>query len=125
MERLRHLGRCTNALLRGERNLMQLMKTRQKPRRKLFWLILFWLIFVGYINLAQPSSVLSFSGFYLLLSLAIFNTLRTLLSLGKSIVWIGVILIYLILRQFHLDNILNTIILISIFVTFEIYFRKI
>lgn len=100
------------------------MQRRQRDRNKILKLLLYWFPFIGYIIIISPSSIISYLGFYFLLSISLFITFKSFFSQGRTFVWLGIILIYLLLRQFHLDNILNTIILMGIFLTFEIYFRK-
>lgn len=100
------------------------MRRRQKDGKKILKALLYWIPFIGYIIVVSPSSVISFAGFYLLLSIALFTTLKSFFPLGRTLVWLGIILIYLLLRQFHIDNILNTLILAGIFITLEIYFRR-
>ncbi|MBI5452307.1 hypothetical protein HY945_02505 [Candidatus Gottesmanbacteria bacterium] len=100
------------------------MRQRQKNKRGIIKILLVWLIFIGYINLFSPSSILSFLVFYFLLSLNLLFTFKSFFPFGRSLLWTGIIIIYLILRQLHLDNIINTILMVSILITFEIYFRK-
>lgn len=108
----------------GEGKRYQLMKRRQKNTRGIIKIILVWLIFIGYINIISPSSLISFVGFYLLLALSLFSTFRLFISLGRAIIWLAIILIYLLLRQFRLDNLINTILLFGLLFTLEIYFRR-
>ncbi|MBI3379504.1 hypothetical protein HY029_01975 [Candidatus Gottesmanbacteria bacterium] len=100
------------------------MRRRLRDRKTIFNRILFWITFIGYIAIIEPASIISFLGFYLLLALTIFFTLKSFLSIVRTLVWIIIIILYLLFRQFHLENILNTILLIGIFITFEIYFRE-
>ncbi|OGG20469.1 hypothetical protein A3D03_06485 [Candidatus Gottesmanbacteria bacterium RIFCSPHIGHO2_02_FULL_40_13] len=100
------------------------MRKRRRGGKKIFKLILCWLPFVVYINVISPSSIISFAGFYLFLALSLFFSLKIFFSLGRTIHWIGIMLIYLLLRQFHIDNIINSMLLLGILVTLEIYFRK-
>lgn len=99
------------------------MRRRKKPKG-IIKVIISWLIFIGYINLFPPTTSFSFLAFYFLLLLSLFATFRLFIPVARSIVWIATILIYLILRQNHLENIINTILLLGIFVTLEVYFHK-
>ncbi len=86
--------------------------------------MLYWLPFVGYIIIVSPLSIISFAGFYVLFAFALFSTFKVFFPTSRTLMWTMVILIYLTLKQFHLDNIINTLILAGIFITLVIYFRR-
>jgi len=101
------------------------MKRRKiVSRKKIFATLTFWLIFFGYINLFPPESRLSFLAFYLLLSASFLFTFLLFSSVVQSLERTIIVIIFLLLRQFQLENILNIIILIGIAITLEMYFRK-
>ncbi|MBM3283406.1 hypothetical protein FJY90_04085 [Candidatus Gottesmanbacteria bacterium] len=82
-----------------------------------------WLLFFVFLNFIPPAGMLSFVIFYLLLSFSLFSTFQLFTLKARSLVWIASILIYLLLRQNHLDNPLNILLLAGILITLEIYFR--
>ncbi|MCL4339085.1 hypothetical protein M1271_05340 [Patescibacteria group bacterium] len=82
-------------------------------------------IFLLYVNIFPPESPFSFLGFYLLATLTLFFFFMIFLdSKSQSILWSLTIITFLILRQFHLENVLNILILASLAVTLAIYFSK-
>lgn len=82
------------------------------------------LLFLGYINLFSPTDIIYILGFYLLFALALLLIFKTFFRLERSIVWLVVILIFLLLQQLRVNNIINTVILSAILITMETYFRK-
>lgn len=90
----------------------------------MFATLTFWLVFLGYINLFPPESRFSFLVFYLLLSTSFLFTFLLFSSVVQSLERTIIVIIFLLLRQFKLENILNIIILVGIGITLEMYFRK-
>src|SRR3989338_8607449 len=97
---------------------------KKKGQKKLFYILLPWLVLISYIIIFPPGNTLLFFIFYLFLFIALSNTIHQFRSLVKSILWAAIIIVFLLLRQFRIENIINLILLLSILVTFEVYFRK-
>jgi len=86
--------------------------------------ILFWSAFIVLVINISPESILAFFAFYLLLTLALIYTLQNLFSAKRSIIWSSVFVFYLLLRQLNLANIINTIILVGILISLDIYLKS-
>jgi len=100
------------------------MRKKQKNGKRLIRMIFFWILFFFYISLFPQSNLVSFFIFYIILSLSLFLTLQTFFSILRSVIWVLLLVVFLLLRQNHLNNIINTLLLLGIFITLEIYFRR-
>ncbi|MCJ7739835.1 hypothetical protein MUP32_00775 [Candidatus Microgenomates bacterium] len=83
----------------------------------LFFLFLF-------LNFLPPENLLSFIFFYCFVSLAFFFLFNIFTNRTKSCLSTIIIVVFLLLRQNRLDNLLNLILLGSITMTFYLYFRN-
>lgn len=95
---------------------------RKKARRLIA--ILLWLMFLIYLNIYPPNSILLVGGFYLLILISVFWTLSLFFEKPGSISYTLLIFITLLLRQFRLLNIFNFLLIIAVAVSLELYFRK-
>ena len=86
--------------------------------------IFFWALFSLYIYMISPDNILALLGFYILAFLGLYFTFNIFLERMRSFIWILIILFFLFLRQMHFANIVTVILLLGIFVTVELYFRK-
>lgn len=100
------------------------MTRKKRGSKKIFLAIVSWFLFLGFIFIIPPAYLSALIIFYLLLFLSLAATLNIFASFTRSLLWSLLIIIYLILRQNHLDNNINTLILLGILVTLEIYLRR-
>ncbi|MBI4136830.1 hypothetical protein HY469_02095 [Candidatus Roizmanbacteria bacterium] len=100
-------------------------------RRKHFLLtgiiaLLFWISFAYMFFSVAPSTVWIIGIFFVMISGALFLT--TSLLVGNSrhgFLLVFVIIGYLLLRLLHQDIVINIVLLVSLAVTIELYFRQI
>ena len=99
------------------------MKKKILFYRKVLAVIFGFALFV-YIILVPPASILNILLFYLLLFSNLLNLLSLFFGRKRGIFYTLLTIVSLLLSQFNLLNIFNLLILISLAVTSEIYFRK-
>lgn len=101
-----------------------MIRRKKLNGKKIILAVFFWIIFFTFLNLFSPENLLTFFGFYFLLCFALLATFKMFTSLLRGIIWIAIIIVCLLLRQHHLDNFINSILLLGILVTLEIYLRR-
>ncbi|MBI2617453.1 hypothetical protein HYW55_04925 [Candidatus Gottesmanbacteria bacterium] len=90
----------------------------------LFVPLTLWVIFCLYTLLIPPDSIVSFLGFYLVLFLALFRSLRLFFHLSLALPVSFFPLFVLGLFQFQLNNSINLSLLGGLLITIFFYFRK-
>jgi hypothetical protein len=86
----------------------------------IFWGLLAWLIYTH-----PPSSNFIIIAFFILFFLALFLTSALLFANSRRGLFLALfVIIFLLFRYHHLANPLNIIILLSIFLSLEIFFSK-
>ncbi|OGG02034.1 hypothetical protein A2W14_06365 [Candidatus Gottesmanbacteria bacterium RBG_16_37_8] len=99
------------------------MKRRRDKYRKLVFFLLL-AIFIFYINFFVPGSFFSVVVFYFLLFLFLLSFLSLFLGNNRSIRFSSSFIILLALRHLKQFNLLNFLIILSINILLEVYFRK-
>ena len=99
------------------------MRRKAQIFRKLLAVIL-GVALIAYIILVPPASILNILLFYLLLFSNLLNLLSLFFGKIRGTVYTLLIIVSLLLSQFNFLNIFNLLILISLAVASEIYFRK-
>jgi hypothetical protein len=100
-------------------------KRRGRAWKKFIKPIFAWFVLIVFINIFPPENILHFMVFYLIFFLSIFTTLKLIFATFRSLSWTTIIITFLILKQAKIENIINTILLLGILLTIEIYFRKV
>lgn len=86
--------------------------------------ILFMFILLCYIFFVPPSSLFALIGFYTLVVFASFLLLDIFFPKKRALAYSIFLIVYLLLRQYHIANILNLLLFIALLITMEVYFRK-
>ncbi|OIO14857.1 hypothetical protein COV53_06980 [Candidatus Gottesmanbacteria bacterium CG11_big_fil_rev_8_21_14_0_20_37_11] len=98
---------------------------RRKLRKENIIKLLFFSVLFGiYVYIIPPVYILSYLGFYVIFLFWIYSTVRIFISKTRSVFWALIIFVYLLFRQFEISNLINTLLLLGIFLTLELYFRK-
>jgi len=92
-------------------------------RKKLFLPLISLMLFLGYMISFPPDNIYYFAVFYLFLFLSLWQILRIFYDNKKSLIYPVIIIVFLLLRQNKIDNILNLLLLLGILVSIEVYFR--
>ena len=98
---------------------------RKNGRKSVTRAAMAFAVFLIYLNFVTPSNFLTFIAFYILAACSVFFTLKIITdSANRAGFWSLLTVTYLLLRQYRLENILNTLILAGLALTMELYFRK-
>jgi len=98
---------------------------RRKIKKDNIVKLLFYSVLFGvYVYFIPPVYILSYLGFYVIFLFLVYSTVRIFISKTRSVFWALIIFVYLLFRQFEISNLINTLLLLGIFLTLELYFRK-
>jgi hypothetical protein len=94
-----------------------------KPKNFIIPLVL-WAIPVIYIIVVSPDNIFAVAFFYGLIALPVFFSLRLILARNSGLRWTLAVILFLILRQLQVGNMVNILLLLMTFTTIELYYRK-